>query len=65
MRLAGIWRIKEIEISDLEINGQTSLYKKKITKVRNDKDKDQVSKYSTNIIRYAMHVHSEKILDAC
>jgi len=33
--------------------------------VRNDKDKDQVSKYSTNIIRYAMHVHSEKILDAC
>ena len=26
MRLAGIWRIKEIEISDLEINGQTSLY---------------------------------------
>ncbi|HEX5185362.1 MAG TPA: hypothetical protein VFV86_00605 [Nitrososphaeraceae archaeon] len=31
--------------------------------MRKDKDKDKVSKSSTNIIRYAMHVHSEKILD--
>ena len=32
--------------------------------MRKNKNKNKVSKCSTNIIRYAMYVHSEKILDS-